>query len=101
MFSWYKNPFPQLLAIGSLKGCELVTNLHLENNMKWITSNIKLTALSENLNNKRFIELLSRLHVVCYVTNTECSPMIALESASVGTPCVVGPAETYIKVFLS
>ncbi|MCV5761865.1 glycosyl transferase family 1, partial [Escherichia coli] len=33
MFSWYKNPFPQLLAIGSLKGCELVTNLHLENNM--------------------------------------------------------------------
>ncbi|HGY7362484.1 TPA: glycosyl transferase family 1, partial [Escherichia coli] len=99
MFSWYKNPFPQLLAIGSLKGCELVTNLHLENNMKWITSNIKLTALSENLNNKRFIELLSRLHVVCYVTNTECSPMIALESASVGTPCVVGPAGNIYKGF--
>ncbi|EBI7018739.1 glycosyl transferase family 1, partial [Salmonella enterica] len=32
MFSWYKNPFPQLLAIGLLKGCELVTNLHLDNN---------------------------------------------------------------------
>ncbi|EHX1052280.1 glycosyltransferase, partial [Salmonella enterica subsp. enterica serovar Oranienburg] len=99
MFSWYKNPFPQLLAIGLLKGCELVTNLHLDNNMKWVTSNIKITALTENLNNKRFIELLSRLHVVCYVTNTECSPMIALESASVGTPCIVGPAGNIYKDF--
>ncbi|MGT9297541.1 glycosyltransferase, partial [Escherichia coli] len=42
---------------------------------------------------------LSRLHVVCYVTNTECSPMIALESASVGTPCVVGPAGNIYKGF--
>jgi len=99
MFSWYKNPFPQLLAIGSLSGCELITNLHIEKNISWVTENIKLTALAENLNNKRFIRLLARLHVVSYVTNTECSPMIALEAASVGTPCIVGPAGNIYKGF--
>ncbi|MDA8491670.1 glycosyl transferase family 1, partial [Kluyvera sp. Awk 3] len=53
--------------------------------------------LNGNLNNKKFVELLSNLHVVSYVTNTECSPMIALESVSVGTPCIVGPAGNIYK----
>lgn len=99
MFSWYKNPFPQLLAIGSLSGSELVTNLHIEKNVSWVAKNIKLTTLAENLNNQRFIRLLAKLHVVSYVTNTECSPMIALEAASVGTPCIVGPAGNIYKGF--
>ena len=97
MFSWYKNPFPQLLAIGSIEGGELVTNLTLDNNMQWIIQKIKMVQLNGNLSNKRFVELLSNLHVVSYVTNTECSPMIALESASVGTPCIVGPAGNIYK----
>lgn len=97
MFSWYKNPFPQLLAIGSIPGCELVTNLAIENDMKWITDKINLMELDGNLSNKKFIELLSQLHVVSYVTNTECSPMIALEAVSVGTPCIVGPAGNIYK----
>ena len=97
MFSWYKNPFPQLLAIGSISGCELVTNLALEKEKKWITEKIKLVELNGNLNNKKFVELLSQLHVVSYVTNTECSPMIALEAVSVGTPCIVGPAGNIYK----
>lgn len=97
MFSWYKNPFPQLLAIGSIPGCELVTNLTLEQDIKWVTDNIKLIELKGNLNNNKFVELLSKLHVVSYVTNTECSPMIALESVSVGTPCIVGPAGNIYK----
>lgn len=97
MFSWYKNPFPQLLAIGSIPGCELVTNLTLDQDIKWVTEQIKLIELNGHLNNKKFVELLSNLHVVSYVTNTECSPMIALESVSVGTPCIVGPAGNIYK----
>lgn len=97
MFSWYKNPFPQLLAIGSIPGCELVTNLTLDQGIKWVTDKIKLIELNGNLNNKEFVQMLSKLHVVSYVTNTECSPMIALESVSVGTPCIVGPAGNIYK----
>nr|QCH03180.1 glycosyl transferase family 1 [Plesiomonas shigelloides] len=97
MFSWYKNPFPQLLAIGSISGGKLVTNLQISDEMNWITQNIDVVRLGGNVNNSRFIKLLSKLHVVSYITNTECSPMIALEAAGVGTPCVVGPAGNIYK----
>jgi len=31
------------------------------------------------------------MHVNLYVTLSECSPMLPLESLSAGTPCLIGP----------
>jgi hypothetical protein len=34
---------------------------------------------------------MTNTNITLYITNTECSPMIALESLSLGIPCLVGP----------
>lgn len=34
---------------------------------------------------------LSRMHLNLYVTLSECSPMLPLESLAVGVPCLFGP----------
>jgi hypothetical protein len=36
-------------------------------------------------------ERLAKMHINLYVTLSECSPMLPLESLSVGTPCLLGP----------
>ncbi|GBC58925.1 glycosyltransferase [Stutzerimonas stutzeri] len=97
MFSWYKNPFPQMMAIAKLGGAELTTNLKIDESFSWIADHIDLREVQSGLSNRAFMSLLSQLHVVLYVTNTECSPMIALESVAVLTPCVVGPAGNIYK----
>ncbi len=97
LFSWYKNPFPQLTSLASISGCHLTTNLELTTEQISILSCDDINFIHGHLSNKMFVEVLSRLHVVLYVTNTECSPMIALESISVGTPCIVGPAGNIYK----
>ncbi|WP_318454075.1 glycosyltransferase family 4 protein [Photobacterium leiognathi] len=97
LFSWYKNPFPQLTALSGVSGCHLTTNLQLSDEQLSLLSCDDVTTVPGHMSNKMFVEMLSRLHVVLYVTNTECSPMIALESISVGTPCIVGPAGNIYK----
>lgn len=97
LFSWYKNPFPQLSSLSSVSGCYLTTNIDLSEDLISILSCDEIKIINGHMSNKMFVEVLSRLHVVLYVTNTECSPMIALESVSVGTPCIVGPAGNIFK----
>jgi hypothetical protein len=37
------------------------------------------------------LQAIRDTHLTLYVTFSECSPMLPLESFSVGTPCLVGP----------
>lgn len=97
LFSWYKNPFPQLLALGDVSGCKLTTNLDIVDSFDWVAEHISIEKIPPHLPNASFVSMLANLHVVLYVTNTECSPMIALESIAVGTPCIVGPAGNIYK----
>jgi len=50
---------------------------------------------------------MSNTDLTLYITNTECSPMIALESLGLGIPCLVGPSsglydeDNYLKDMLT
>jgi hypothetical protein len=39
----------------------------------------------------QMLQAIRDTHLTLYVTFSECSPMLPLESLSVGTPCLVGP----------
>lgn len=90
--SWYKNPFVQLLATLGEENWTLHTNIP-----RITFKDLDFTQLGrmesyEQLPRPQFLALLASLDLNLYVTNTECSPMVVLESCALGVPCVVGPA---------
>ncbi|MCV0378920.1 glycosyltransferase [Nitratireductor sp.] len=89
--SWYKNPNVQLLAVAGRPDVVLNTNLH-----KGELGNLDLRLQAVNYHSHmpraNFLQLIAQQDLNLYVTNTECSPMIALESWASGVPCIVGPA---------
>ncbi|RYE05861.1 MAG: glycosyltransferase [Rickettsiaceae bacterium] len=89
---WVKNPYPQLLALGMLKtNINCYTNFQIHNKDKWIIENCNIKVFNKHLPHEQLIKLIADTSLTLYVTNTECSPMIALESLSLGVPCLVGP----------
>ena len=88
--SWQKNPYVQLLA---LAGKNVVLNTNIDKNI--VTElNLKLsdTHFFSHMPRHDFIRLLEQQDINLYITNTECSPMTALESWALNIPCIVGPA---------
>jgi len=88
--SWYKNPNVQLLAIAG-KSVTLNTNLD-QKFVESINPNIVKINYFNHMSRDDFISVLSNQAINLYITNTECSPMIALESWALNIPCIVGPA---------
>lgn len=89
--SWYKNPFVQLLAVAGRNTVVLNTNI-AEDDIRGINLNIKEIRHHHHMPRPNFLQMISEQDINLYVTNTECSPMIALESWAAGIPCIVGPA---------
>ena len=88
--SWQKNPYVQLLA---LAGKNVVLNTNIDKNIV-AELNLKLsgTHFFNHMPRHDFIRLLEQQDINLYITNTECSPMTALESWALNIPCIVGPA---------
>lgn len=105
--SWIKNLYPQLLALTMQKDYVCYTNFQFQDINTWIKQKLQLISCKANLNHEELLSLISKTDVTLYVTNTECSPMIALESLGVGVPVIVGPAsglyddDEYLKNFLT
>lgn len=89
--SWYKNPFPQLLSVSDKKNFVLTTNLN-EQDIAPVLPQGGVINYVHHMARQDFLNILKRQHINLYVTNTECSPMIALESWACLVPCIVGPA---------
>lgn len=89
---WVKNLFPQFMSLALLEG-EVIcnTNFSPSDKDKWIFDAFQTKFYSSSMKHKELLEAMSKTDVTLYVTNTECSPMIALESLSLGIPCLVGP----------
>lgn len=90
---WEKNTYNQLSA------CAMVKDAYIDviPQTKLVTSFCKLmnikTVSEEPIMSLKRKDLLKRLannDVNLYVTFTECSPMIPLESFELGVPCVIG-----------
>lgn len=89
--SWYKNPFPQILSVSSRGNVVLTTNLN-EGDVKPLISEGVSVNYIHHMARQDFLKILKKQDVNLYVTNTECSPMIVLESWACLVPCIVGPA---------
>lgn len=89
--SWYKNPHVQLLSLAGRRNVLLSTNIS-EEEIKNIDLGIKEIKHHHHMPRANFLQLIAQQDLNLYVTNTECSPMTALESWALGVPCIVGPA---------
>ncbi len=90
---WVKNHYPQLVALRMLgKQVSTVTNFHFHEFDKWIQDKMNITIHPNKLPHDKLIGLIASTDLTLYVTNTECSPLIALESLGLGVPCLVGPS---------
>ncbi len=89
--SWAKNPFPQLLSIASCENISLTTNIEKSDVDLALPNNDNVKYI-HHMDRQDFISVLKKQDINLYVTNTECSPMIALESWACLIPCIVGPA---------
>lgn len=88
--SWQKNPYVQLLALAR-KNVVLNTNID-KNIVAALNLRLSNTHFFSHMRRHDFIRLLEKQDINLYITNTECSPMIALESWALNIPCIVGPA---------
>ena len=96
---WEKNTFNQLSSISLIKNAvvdvipcnKLVKDFCKQFNIKLLDSKIKY------LSRDKFIEKLSLNNINLYVTFTECSPMLPLESFESGTVCITGNNHHYFK----
>ncbi|MCC8399491.1 MAG: glycosyltransferase [Rickettsia endosymbiont of Platyusa sonomae] len=101
---WIKNLYPQFAAISMLKDkVSCYTNCHFNDNKHacWMMQDVELKVFPEQLPHQELIKLIANTNLTLYITNSECSPMIVLESLSLGVPCLVGPtADIYDDQFL-
>jgi len=105
---WVKNHYPQLIALRLLeKKVSTLTNFHFHEFDNWIQDTMDISIHLSRLPHNKLIELIASTDLTLYVTNTECSPMIALESLGLGVPCLVGPSsglydeDVYLKDMLT
>src|SRR5690606_37160546 len=87
--SWYKNPFVQLLATLGQENWTLHTNVPRITFRDLDFRQLGRMESYEQLPLPQFISLLASLDLNLYVTNTECSPSVALECSVLVVPSIV------------
>lgn len=93
--TWIKNLYPQFMAISMAQNVKCYTNFHFKKDDEWITEGVELHNLPQILPHKELLELMSQTDLTLYITNSECSPMVVIESISMGIPCIVGPTSGF------
>lgn len=96
---WEKNTVNQLSAASMLEK-SVVDIIPTTDLIKEFCNTINLRINDESLGYLPRQELLNRMalnDVNLYVTFTECSPIIPLESLELGVPCVTGNNHSYFK----
>lgn len=97
---WEKNTYNQLSA------CAMVKDAYIDiiPETKLATSFCKLMSIKTvtddapmSLKRKHLLRRMANNDVNLYVTFTECSPMIPLESFELGVPCIIGNNTDYFK----
>ena len=90
---WEKNTYNQLSACAMVKNAyidiipetKLATSFCKLMNIKTVTNDAPMS-----LKRKELLRRMANNDVNLYVTFTECSPMIPLESFELGVPCIIG-----------
>ncbi len=93
---WRKNMFAQIAAVALMDNVVLDI-VPLNNEAKLFASyfNLKIEGLEKAIPREELITRMSNNDVNLYVTFSECSPMLPLESFGVGVPCITGNNHHY------
>ena len=89
--NWRKNVFTQMAAVAKIPNATLdmvPLNETAKNFAK--TLDLKIDGLESSLPREELIKRMANNNVNLYVTFSECSPMLPLESFEVGVPCITG-----------
>jgi hypothetical protein len=90
--NWIKNLHPQIIATKILKDdLILSSNFNFSKEDSWIIEDLETKRFEQKLPHDQLMLAMANTDITLYVTNSECSPMIAQESLSLGIPCIVGP----------
>lgn len=97
---WEKNTYNQLSAVAMVKDAyvDVIPNTPLAKSfcelmhIKTVTDDSPMS-----LNRTQLLTRMAQNSVNLYVTFTECSPMIPLESFEVGVPCIIGNNTDFFK----
>ena len=89
--NWRKNVFTQMAAVSKIPNA-LLDMVPLNETAKEFakTLDLKIDGEEKSLPREELIKRMSNNTVNLYVTFSECSPMLPLESFEVGVPCVTG-----------
>lgn len=89
---WRKNPFAMLAATAMIENATTLVvgqDLRAEEFSNYF--NVKVLLQEEPIPQEKMPAALSQMHLNLYVTLSECSPMLPLESLAAGVPCLLGP----------
>lgn len=94
--NWRKNMFSQIAAVSLLKNASLDI-VPLDEISEEFARNlgVSLTGVSKNLTRNELLARMGKNDVNLYVTYSECSPMLPLESLEMGVPCLTGDNHHY------
>jgi len=89
---WRKNPFAMLAALSEIPKARVTVtgqDQRVEEFARYL--GLSLNLLKEPVDRENMPSFLARMDLNLYVTLSECSPMLPLESLAVGVPCLLGP----------
>ena len=95
---WRKNMFASMAAVSLIPNAS-IDMVPLTEKAEEFAKLLKvdITGLNKNLKREELIKRMAQNDVNLYVTFSECSPMLPLESFETGVPCITGNNNHYFK----
>lgn len=95
---WRKNMYNQLAAISLIPNsiADLIP-LSYEAKVFAKKSNAKITGINNSIKREELLKRISENDINLYVTFSECSPMLPIESMELGVICLLGNNNHYFK----
>ena len=89
---WRKNHYAMLAAASTIPGADVFV-VGQDDRAREFSDylNLSFRYQQQPIDQDKMGEALSERHLNLYVTLSECSPMLPLESLGAGTPCLLGP----------
>ncbi len=93
---WRKNMYSQIAAASLIDNAVIDMVPLNEEAIAFAKSlNVKIQGINHSLKREDLLKHMSEVDIVSYVTLSECSPMLPLESMELGIPCVCGNNHHY------
>ena len=95
---WRKNMFTQIASVALMKNA-VIDMVPLNKDALEFASilGVKIEGLDKPISREQLIKRMANNDLNLYITFSECSPMLPLESFEVGVPCLTGNNHHYFK----